>query len=128
MGSSNKSSQHGAKKQEGGSMKKLWGGRFTKSAEEWVDEFGASISFDQELVIEDIKGSIAHVTMLGKTGILTDEEADQIKKGLGNIKRKGNNDELEFSVGIRRYSFEFRKNVNRFNWSSWWKTSYRAKS
>ena len=48
-------------------MKKLWGGRFTKSAEEWVDEFGASISFDQELVMEDINGSIAHVTMLGKT-------------------------------------------------------------
>ena len=55
-------------KQEGESVKKLWGGRFTKSAEEWVDEFGASISFDQELVLEDITGSIAHVTMLAKTG------------------------------------------------------------
>ena len=46
---------------------KLWGGRFTKSAEEWVDEFGASISFDQELVHEDIQGSLAHVTMLKQT-------------------------------------------------------------
>ena len=54
MGSSNKSAKHCANKQEGGSVKKLWGGRFTKSAEEWVDEFGASISFDQELVMEDI--------------------------------------------------------------------------
>ena len=36
-------------------MKKLWGGRFTKSAEQWVDEFGASISFDQKLVMEDIR-------------------------------------------------------------------------
>ena len=70
-------------------MKKLWGGRFTKSAEEWVEEFGASISFDQELVMEDITGSIAHVTMLAKTGILTDEEAEQIKKGLEVIKGKG---------------------------------------
>ena len=81
-------------------MKKLWGGRFTKSAEEWVDEFGASISFDQELVLEDITGSIAHVTMLAKTGILTDEEADQIKKGLEALKEKASNDELEFSVAL----------------------------
>ncbi len=81
-------------------MKKLWGGRFTKSAEEWVDEFGASISFDQELVMEDITGSIAHVTMLAKTGILTAEEADQIKKGLEALKEKAENDELEFSIAL----------------------------
>ena len=81
-------------------MKKLWGGRFTKSAEEWVDEFGASISFDQELVMEDITGSIAHVTMLAKTGILTEEEAAQIKKGLESLKEKAANDELEFSVAL----------------------------
>jgi len=81
-------------------VKKLWGGRFTKSAEEWVDEFGASISFDQELVMEDITGSIAHVTMLAKTGILTEEEADQIKKGLEALKEKAINDELEFSVAL----------------------------
>ena len=53
LGSSNKSESI-VNKQEGGSVKKLWGGRFTKSAEEWVDEFGASISFDQELVMEDM--------------------------------------------------------------------------
>ena len=81
-------------------MKKLWGGRFTKSAEEWVEEFGASIFFDQELVMEDITGSIAHVTMLAKTGILTDDEAEQIKKGLESLKEKATNDELEFSVGL----------------------------
>jgi argininosuccinate lyase len=100
MGSSYKSSKHRAKKQEGGSVKKLWGGRFTKSAEEWVDEFGASISFDQELVMEDITGSIAHVTMLAKTGILTNDEAEQIKKGLESLKEKATNDELEFSIGL----------------------------
>nr|WP_295969870.1 argininosuccinate lyase [uncultured Bacillus sp.] len=81
-------------------MKKLWGGRFTKSAEEWVDEFGASISFDQELVMEDITGSIAHVTMLAKTGILTSEEAEQIKRGLEALKEKAAKDELEFSVAL----------------------------
>ncbi|WP_046178569.1 argininosuccinate lyase [Domibacillus tundrae] len=80
--------------------KKLWGGRFQKSAEEWVDEFGASISFDQELVFEDIEGSIAHVTMLGETGILTTEEMDQIKSGLEALKKKVEAGEIEFSVSL----------------------------
>ncbi len=80
--------------------KKLWGGRFQKSAEEWVDEFGASISFDQELVFEDIEGSIAHVTMLGETGILTDEEMNQIKDGLEALKKKAEAGEIEFSVSL----------------------------
>ncbi|WP_445489481.1 argininosuccinate lyase [Niallia sp. 03133] len=81
-------------------MKKLWGGRFTKSAEEWVDEFGASIPFDQELVLEDIEGSIAHVTMLSKTGILTAEEAEKIKTGLLALKEKAEKEELSFSVKL----------------------------
>lgn len=80
--------------------KKLWGGRFQKSAEEWVDEFGASISFDQELVFEDIEGSIAHVTMLGETGILTNEEMGQIKSGLEALKKKAEAGEIEFSVSL----------------------------
>lgn len=79
-------------------MKKLWGGRFQKSAEEWVDEFGASISFDQELVLEDIEGSLAHVTMLGKCGILSQEETDKIKEGLLRLKEKAERDELTFSI------------------------------
>ncbi|MBY0124085.1 argininosuccinate lyase [Bacillus sp. S/N-304-OC-R1] len=81
-------------------MKKLWGGRFTKSAEEWVDEFGASISFDQELVMEDIEGSIAHVTMLAKCGIISDDEAAKIKNGLEQLKGKAANDELQYSVKL----------------------------
>ncbi|WP_066292352.1 argininosuccinate lyase [Bacillus sp. FJAT-29937] len=81
-------------------MKKLWGGRFTKSAEEWVDEFGASISFDQELVMEDIEGSIAHVTMLAKCGIISEAEANKIKDGLELLKVKAENDELTYSVKL----------------------------
>ncbi len=100
MGSSNKSSKYCGKQQEGDSVKKLWGGRFTKSAEEWVDEFGASIPFDQELVLEDIEGSIAHVTMLSKTGILTAEEAEKIKSGLLTLKEKAEKEELSFSVKL----------------------------
>ncbi|RJS60002.1 argininosuccinate lyase [Bacillus sp. PK3_68] len=79
-------------------MSKLWGGRFQKSAEEWVDEFGASIHFDQELVFEDLEGSMAHVTMLGKTGILTEEEMNQILGGLEALKKKASKGELIFSV------------------------------
>ncbi|WP_050616045.1 argininosuccinate lyase [Bacillus testis] len=79
-------------------MKKLWGGRFTKSAEEWVDEFGASISFDQELMLEDIEGSLAHVNMLASSGILSKEECGQIVKGLLSLKEKAERNELEFSV------------------------------
>ncbi|WP_108671285.1 argininosuccinate lyase [Peribacillus acanthi] len=79
-------------------MKKLWGGRFTKSAEQWVDEFGASISFDQELVMEDIQGSIAHVTMLGKCGILPQVDVEKIKVGLENLQQKAELGELQYSI------------------------------
>ncbi|HHY72727.1 MAG TPA: argininosuccinate lyase [Bacillus bacterium] len=79
-------------------MKKLWGGRFQKTAEEWVDDFGASIHFDKQLVEEDIEGSLAHVTMLGKCGILTNDEATKIKAGLETLLEKAKNNELEFSV------------------------------
>lgn len=79
-------------------MKKLWGGRFTKSAEEWVDEFGASISFDQELVLEDIEGSLAHVKMQGECGILSQEDVTVITNGLLTLKKRAENGELHFSV------------------------------
>lgn len=79
-------------------MSKLWGGRFTKTAEEWVDAFGASIGFDQHLVEEDIEGSLAHVTMLGKCGILSADEVETIKAGLKKILAKAQNGELEYSV------------------------------
>jgi argininosuccinate lyase len=79
-------------------MKKLWGGRFSKTPEQWIEEFGASISFDQKLVMEDIEGSLAHVKMLGKTGILTQDECGQIQAGLLKLKEKAEAGELEYSV------------------------------
>ncbi|MBM7692886.1 argininosuccinate lyase [Peribacillus deserti] len=79
-------------------MKKLWTGRFTKSAEEWVDEFGASIEFDQELVLEDIQGSLAHVQMLVKCGIIPAEEGIKIKSGLEKLQSKAIDSELAYSV------------------------------
>ena len=69
-------------------MTKLWGGRFQKSAEAWVDEFGASIGFDQQLVLEDLEGSVAHVTMLGATGILPATDVETILDGLAQLQEK----------------------------------------
>ncbi|MCK6258051.1 argininosuccinate lyase [Fictibacillus sp. KIGAM418] len=77
---------------------KLWGGRFTEAAEQWVDEFGASISFDKELVEEDLAGSIAHVTMLSKCGIITKEDSETIRGGLQTLLKKAQNGELEYKV------------------------------
>ncbi len=64
---------------------KLWGGRFTKETDELVNRFNASISFDQRFYHQDIRGSIAHVTMLAKQGILTNSERDTIINGLNSI-------------------------------------------
>lgn len=64
---------------------KLWGGRFTKETDELVNQFNASIGFDQRFYQEDIIGSIAHVTMLAKQQILTEEERDSIISALKDI-------------------------------------------
>ncbi|HEX3077257.1 MAG TPA: argininosuccinate lyase, partial [Lachnospiraceae bacterium] len=64
---------------------KLWGGRFTKETNQLVHNFNASISFDQKFYKQDIQGSIAHVRMLAKQGILTDEEKHAIINGLESI-------------------------------------------
>ena len=61
---------------------KLWGGRFEGTVEDWVEQFGASISFDHQLAKFDLMGSLAHVQMLEQTGILNSEEAEQIQDGL----------------------------------------------
>ena len=66
-------------------MAQLWGGRFTKETDKLVYNFNASISFDQKFYEQDIKGSIAHVTMLAKQGILTEDEKVQIVNGLQDI-------------------------------------------
>lgn len=66
-------------------MAQLWGGRFTKETEKKVYDFNASISFDKTLFHQDVEGSIAHVTMLAKQSILTNEERDSIISGLKSI-------------------------------------------
>ena len=67
-------------------MATLWGGRFTKDTDSQVYAFNASIGFDRKLYRQDIEGSIAHVVMLAKQGILTSQERDELIKGLTGIR------------------------------------------
>ncbi len=78
-------------------MAQLWGGRFTKETDRLVYNFNASISFDQKFFKQDIEGSIAHVIMLAKQGILTKEEKDQILKGLTGIRQDVEEGRLEIT-------------------------------
>ncbi|MCI8814633.1 MAG: argininosuccinate lyase, partial [Lachnospiraceae bacterium] len=78
-------------------MAQLWGGRFTKETDDLVYRFNASISFDQKLCEQDIRGSIAHATMLGKQGVLTKEEKKVIVEGLRGILEDVQSGKLEIS-------------------------------
>lgn len=66
-------------------MAQLWGGRFTKETDKLVYAFNASIGFDQKFFHEDVEGSRAHVKMLAKQEILSEEDRDAILKGLDSI-------------------------------------------
>ena len=68
-------------------MAQLWGGRFTKETDQLVYQFNASISFDRRFWKQDIEGSMAHVKMLARQGILTEKEKDEILEGLESIRR-----------------------------------------
>ena len=78
-------------------MAQLWGGRFTKETDQLVYNFNASISFDKRFYKQDIRGSIAHVTMLAKQGILTEDEKKQIIDGLNGIREDVENGTLEIT-------------------------------
>ena len=64
---------------------KLWTGRFSKEIDPITNDFNSSISFDSRMYVEDIKGSIAHATMLNAQGIISDEDFDKITGGLSGI-------------------------------------------
>ena len=76
---------------------KLWGGRFTKQTNQLVFNFNASISFDQKFYKQDIQGSLAHVKMLAKQGIISNEDKDKIVSGLTGILNDIESGKLEIS-------------------------------
>lgn len=80
-------------------MSKLWGGRFTKKTDQLVEEYTASIPFDKELAEEDIQGSLAHITMLGKCGIVPQQDVETIKAGLGKVLDRIRSGSMDFSIG-----------------------------
>ncbi|KSU06240.1 argininosuccinate lyase [Lactococcus lactis subsp. lactis] len=79
-------------------VEKLWGGRFEASLDKQTEEFGASIKFEQRLAPFDLKGSLAHVKMLGETGIITTEESQTIANGLKKVEEKLLNGQIEFKM------------------------------
>ncbi|MGB5259198.1 MAG: argininosuccinate lyase [Gammaproteobacteria bacterium] len=79
---------------------KPWGGRFTESTDAFVEDFTASIVFDQRLYRHDIAGSIAHARMLAHVGIITDAEAAQIVSGLEQIRAEIEQGDFSWSVGL----------------------------
>jgi len=79
---------------------KLWGGRFTQPTDKFVEEFTASIEFDQRLYRYDIQGSKAHAEMLGRQGIIAGDEAQQIIAGLDAIQTDIEAGKIEFSVAL----------------------------
>ncbi|MDY0397799.1 MAG: argininosuccinate lyase [Desulfuromonas thiophila] len=78
----------------------LWGGRFTQPTDQFVQEFTASITFDQRLYRYDIQGSMAHCRMLARQGILTTAEADQILAGLTDLLTDIEAGRFDFSVAL----------------------------
>ena len=87
--------------------KAMWGGRFSKSTDEMINEFQASINFDKRMHHEDIRGSIAHARMLAKCGILTEEDRDKIVAGLEQIE----DGDFDFSVDLEDIHMNIEKRL-----------------
>ncbi len=86
---------------------KLWGGRFTKETNQLVHNFNESLSFDQKFYRQDIRGSVAHVAMLARQGIISEEDKDKITEGLLGILEDIENGALTISPGAEDiHSFE----------------------
>lgn len=79
---------------------KAWGSRFEAQPEEWVDEFNASIDFDQNLIDQDVQGSIAHATMLANQNIISQDEAHTIIEGLKAIQKDVHQNKIAFKASL----------------------------
>ena len=78
--------------------KKLSSARLTQPTNAFVEEFTASVQFDQRMYQQDIEGSIAHATMLASVDVLSEQECEQIIEGLNTIRTEIDNDEFEWSI------------------------------
>jgi len=79
---------------------KLWGGRFTQPTDKFVEEFTASIEFDKRLYHQDIRGSMAHARMLGRQGIIPQQDVESIVQGLKDILEQIEAGTFDFSISL----------------------------
>ncbi|MGI6217689.1 MAG: lyase family protein, partial [Coriobacteriales bacterium] len=86
----------GNKDKETAGNKALWGGRFEASPEAFTQSFGASLSVDRKMWKSDITASISHARMLGKCGIISKEDAEEIEKGLVEVAEEIENGDFVF--------------------------------
>ena len=89
----------------------LWGGRFSKSTDEMINDFQASIDFDKRMYNEDIAGSIAHAAMLAKVGIISETDRDDIIKGLKDIYNKIEEGNFSFEVALEDIHMNIEKRL-----------------
>lgn len=108
-------------------MAKLWGGRFQKSTDKKVDDFNSSIRFDKRMYKQDIKGSIAHATMLGKQGVIPMEDSNKIVAELKNILRDIDDGKIEFEIDAEDIHMNIEKILTERIGDAGKKTSYRQK-
>jgi len=78
----------------------MWGGRFAEATDALVQAFNASIDVDRAMALEDIEGSIAHATMLGETGIISQDEATALVDGLRALRTRVEGDDIDWSVAL----------------------------
>ena len=92
-------------------MAKLWGGRFSKTTDEMINEFQASIDFDKRMYYEDIKGSIAHATMLKKCNIITEKDHKDIVNGLTAILNDIESGNFSFDIALEDIHMNIEKRL-----------------
>jgi len=90
---------------------KLWGGRFSKTTDEMINEFQASIGFDRRMYCEDIAGSLAHAEMLMRVGIISEEDYQAINAGLRDILGQIERGEFEFSTELEDIHMNIEKRL-----------------
>lgn len=89
----------------------MWGGRFTKTTDEMINDFQASISFDKRMYHEDIAGSIAHAKMLAKCGIISEDDCHKIVTGLKDILLQIESGKFDFSVALEDIHMNIEKRL-----------------
>ena len=78
----------------------MWGGRFSEATDEFVQQFTASVNFDQRMYRQDIQGSRAHASMLQQTGVISIEDHDAIQAGLNQVQSDIESGNFQWSVAL----------------------------